>query len=167
MVWKDAWYDFKFLKFNKACFVVHHEMYPGERSTSTWKEWILLPFRQKPLEIEFTFPNASFEACVSSLLFSLKWSAHLIGVSNWGTPVLLLLSSLWLSFCHSVMPDSLWPRRLQHARLPCRPSPGACSSSCPLSQWCHPTILSLSSPSPPAWNLPQHQSLFQWVSPSH
>ena len=29
----------------------------------------------------------------------------------------------------------------QHARLPCPlPTPGACSNSCPLSQWCHPTI---------------------------
>ena len=32
---------------------------------------------------------------------------------------------------------------LQHARLPClSPSPRACSNSCPLSWWCHPTILS-------------------------
>ena len=30
-----------------------------------------------------------------------------------------------------------------HARLPYpSPSPRACSNSCPLSQWCHPTILS-------------------------
>ena len=41
------------------------------------------------------------------------------------------------------MSDSFWPHGLQHARLP-RPSPilGACSNSCPLSQWCRPTILS-------------------------
>ena len=32
---------------------------------------------------------------------------------------------------------------LQHARLPCpSPSPGACSNSCPLSHWYHPTIWS-------------------------
>ena len=32
---------------------------------------------------------------------------------------------------------------LQHARLPCpSPSPGVWSNSCPLSQWCHPTISS-------------------------
>ena len=32
---------------------------------------------------------------------------------------------------------------LQHARLPYPPpSPRACSSSCPSSWWCHPTILS-------------------------
>ena len=30
---------------------------------------------------------------------------------------------------------------LQHARLAClSPSPGACSDSCPLSWWCHPSI---------------------------
>ena len=39
------------------------------------------------------------------------------------------------------MSNSLWPHGLQYARLPC-PSPtlGACSNSCPLSRWCHPTI---------------------------
>ena len=39
--------------------------------------------------------------------------------------------------------DSLRPHGLQHARLPCpSPSPGVSSNSCPLSQWCHPTISS-------------------------
>ena len=41
------------------------------------------------------------------------------------------------------MSNSLWPHGLQHARLSCpSPSPKACSNSCPLSQWCHPTISS-------------------------
>ena len=45
--------------------------------------------------------------------------------------------------CCSVMSDSLQPYGLQHARLPCpSPSPGACSNSSPLIQWCHPTISS-------------------------
>ena len=44
-------------------------------------------------------------------------------------------------FTPSVVSNSLWPYGLQHTRLPCpSPSPGACSNSCPLSQWCHPTI---------------------------
>ena len=44
---------------------------------------------------------------------------------------------------HSVMSDSLQPHGLQHARLPCpSPTPGACSNSCPLCQWCNPTFLS-------------------------
>ena len=50
---------------------------------------------------------------------------------------------LSLLFSHSVMPDSLWPHGLHHARLPCpSPSPRVCSNLCPLSQWCHPTISS-------------------------
>ena len=41
------------------------------------------------------------------------------------------------------MPNSLQLHRLQHTRLPCpSTSPGACSNSCPLSQWCYPTISS-------------------------
>ena len=41
------------------------------------------------------------------------------------------------------MSDCLWPNGLQHARLPCpSPMPGAYSNTCPLSQWCHPTISS-------------------------
>ena len=36
---------------------------------------------------------------------------------------------LFLLFIHSVMSNSLWPHRLQHARLPCpSPAPGACSN---------------------------------------
>ena len=46
-----------------------------------------------------------------------------------------------VKFSHSVASDSLWPRGLQHARPPCpSPTPRAYSNSCPLSQWCHPTI---------------------------
>ena len=41
------------------------------------------------------------------------------------------------------MSESLWPHGLQDTRLPCpSPTPGACSNSCPSSQWCHPTISS-------------------------
>ena len=41
------------------------------------------------------------------------------------------------------MSNSLWPRGLQQARLPCpSPSPGVCSNSCLLNWWCHPIISS-------------------------
>ena len=52
------------------------------------------------------------------------------------------------------------------ARLSCpSPTPGACSNSCPLSQ----LMPSISSSVVPfsAFNLSQHQGLFQWVSSSH
>ena len=48
-----------------------------------------------------------------------------------------------VQFSNSVMSDSLRPHGLQHTRPPCpSPTPRACSNSCPLSQWCHPTISS-------------------------
>ena len=48
-----------------------------------------------------------------------------------------------VQFSRSVVSDSLWPHGLQYARPPCpSPTPRVYSNSCPLSQWCHPTILS-------------------------
>ena len=38
---------------------------------------------------------------------------------------------------------SLWPHGLQHTSLPCPSlSPEICSNSCPLTQWCHPSVSS-------------------------
>ena len=66
-------------------------------------------------------------------------------------------------FSCSVMSYSLQPHGLQHTRLSCpSPSPGACSNSCPLSQWCHPTISSLAA----AWGSPDHCHLSENTSSS-
>ena len=73
---------------------------------------------------------------------------------------LLLLS-------HSVMSDCLWPHGLQHARLPSSLSPSICSNLRPLRRWWHPIISSSVTPSPPAFNLSQHQDLFLWDGSSH
>ena len=52
-----------------------------------------------------------------------------------------------VQFCCLVVSDSLWPHGLQHARPPCpSPTPRACSNSCLLSWWCHPTISSSVAP---------------------
>ena len=79
-----------------------------------------------------------------------------------------------VQFSCSVVSHSLWPHGLQHARPPCpSPTPGVYSNSYPLSWWCCWTISSFSLqiasyiPSSPAFNLSQHQGLFQWVSSSH
>ena len=62
--------------------------------------------------------------------------------------ILFHFLSLLLLFICSVMSSFLWPHGLQHARLPCPSlSPRACSSSCPLNQWCIPTISSSVIPS--------------------
>ena len=84
---------------------------------------------------------------------------------------MVFVFSVWLislnissvQFSLSVMSNSLWPHGLQHARPLCpSPTPGVYSNSCPSSQWCHPTISSSVVPSLPAFNLSQHQGLFQW-----
>ena len=75
-----------------------------------------------------------------------------------------------VQFSRSVVSDSLQPHGLQYARPPCpSPTPGACSNSCPSSpssDVIQPSYL-LSSPSPPAFYLSQHQGLFQWVGSLH
>ena len=60
--------------------------------------------------------------------------------SRWHAPFWAVLS---VQFSHSVVSDSLRPHRPQHTRPPCpSPAPGVYPNSCPLSQWCHPTISS-------------------------
>ena len=62
------------------------------------------------------------------------------GWKSWEDEIIQFSS---VQFSCSVMSDSLWPHELQHARPPCpSPTPGVYSNSCPLSQWCHPTISS-------------------------
>ena len=75
------------------------------------------------------------------------------------------LSLCCLFFSHSVLSDSLRPHGLQHARLPCPSlSPGACLNSCPLSQWCHPTISS--SVICPQFFSPSGSFPMSWLFPS-
>ena len=64
-------------------------------------------------------------------------------VENFEVQMLQFIIPLSVQFSHSVVSHSLRPHGLQHARPPC-PSPTlrVYSSSCPLSQWCHPTISS-------------------------
>ena len=63
---------------------------------------------------------------------------------------------------------TLQPCGLQHSGLPCSSlSPGVCSHSCLLSQWCDLTI---SSSAAPFFSCPQSfpvSGLFQWVSSLH
>ena len=48
-----------------------------------------------------------------------------------------------VQFSCSVVFNSLWPHEPQHTRPSCpSPTPGVYPNPCPLSQWCHPTILS-------------------------
>ena len=67
---------------------------------------------------------------ICQVTFWVTSSSHYSGLSS-------------VQFSRSVTSDSLQPHELQHARPPCpSPTPGVYSNSCPLSQWCHPTISS-------------------------
>ena len=57
------------------------------------------------------------------------------------SPSAVIFSSV--QFSRSVMSDSSWPHKLQHARPPCpSPAPGVHPKPCLLSWWCYPTISS-------------------------
>ena len=76
--------------------------------------------------------------------------------------------SVQFQFSRSVVSDSLWPYELQHARPPClSPTPGVHSNYVHRVGYAIQPSHPLSSPSPPAPNPSQHQSLFQWVNSSH
>ena len=62
-----------------------------------------------------------------------------------------LFATPWIAACQASLPIT---------------NSGAYSNSCPLSWWCHPASHPRLSLSPPAFNLPQNQGLFKWVSSS-
>ena len=71
------------------------------------------------------------------------------------------------------MSYSLWPHDPQHARPLCpSPIPGVYPNSCPLSQWCHPTISScrpllLLPPVPPRMRVFSNESTFHMRWPKY
>ena len=77
-------------------------------------------------------------------------------MASYTLAVVQLLSCVWLSATSWTAASHSFPA-LDHLPLP---SPKVCSNSCPLSQWCHPTISPSVAPSPPAFNLFQHQGFF-------
>ena len=59
----------------------------------------------------------------------------------------MILISIFVCFCCSVVSDSLQLHGLQHTSLLCPPTlPGVCLNSCPLSQWSYPIILTSATP---------------------
>ena len=89
-------------------------------------------------------------------------TVSLLGCVNWG------MASSLVQFSCSFMSNSLQPHGLHHARPPSpSPIPRAYSNSFhhvgDATQPSHPLL----SPSPPTFNLSQHQDLFQWIGSSH
>ena len=94
-------------------------------------------------------------------------------VPSWQPSSLLFTFKTWCSevsvqFSCSVVSDSLWTHGPQHARTPCpSQTPRVCKTHVywisDAIQPSHPLL----SPSPPAFNLSQHQGLFKLVSSLH
>ena len=121
-------------------------------------------------------------SCLENPMDRRTWGATVHGVAK----SQMRLSDFHFTQLSSVVPQpcpTLQLHGLQHARLPCpSPIPRAYSDLCPLSWWCHPTILSSVVPfSPHLQSFPasglvssshqvakvlelqlQHQS-FQWI----
>ena len=144
-------------------------MYPGECSLYIWDEDNFSAVRWCYIYLVYS---------VVQILFP-YWSC-LISLSTVENTV---LNSLNIMFCYKFLPlllfscsvisDSLQSHGLQCAKLPC-PSLTSLTLLLEFAQthvhWVDDAIQSyhpLSPPSPPALNLSQHQSLFQWVGSSH
>ena len=79
----------------------------------------------------------------------LRWLANTLydRIKTWKYFDRLLLTGWNLLFSCQVVYNFLGLHGLQHARLPWPSiSPRVCSNSCPMSQWCHPTITSSVAP---------------------
>ena len=117
---------------------------------------------------KWSFPhlNQLHHISVSSFIFPFIYSYMKYYITSYNTVLYCVSLVIWLFLfgCY-VVSDSLQPHGWQCARPLCPSlSPGVCSNSCPLSQWCHLTIHLLPPLSPPALSLSQHQGLCQQVS---
>ena len=126
-------------------FFIHfpHCLWPPTNSFCFYKELIF--YSLIPHILEFiqcvSFSDSFYLAwCPSGYPCCCKWQ----DVLSRGWVVFLSVCIRHLgSYLQSVMSSFLKPHGLQHARLPYpSPTPGACSNSCPLSWWCHPTLSS-------------------------
>ena len=99
---------------------------------------------------------------VKSFLIITKLSGH--EKIYWYTVYIKFICAV--QFSCSVMSNSLQLHELQHARPP-RPSPTprVYPNPWPPSWWCHPTIPSSTTPSPPTPNPSQHQGHTVFFSP--
>ena len=104
---------------------------------------------QAPLSMEFSrqeywsrmpFPSTGVLPNPGSEPRSPALQANSLPSEHPGSPPNLLQS---VHFSGSVMSNSLRPHEPQHTRPPCpSPTPAVYPDSCPLTQWCHPTISS-------------------------
>ena len=100
-------------------------------SLSITNSWSLL----KLMSIESVMPSNHLILCCPLLLLSIFPNIRIFSNES--------VLRIQFQFSHSVLPNSLQPHELQHARPPCPSStPRVYPNPCSLSQWCRPTISS-------------------------
>ena len=101
--------------------------------------------------------------------FPRRWNELVIRVGGMASTLNFcqLVKYLLSLFSHWVMFNSAIPWTVACLAPLSSTSPRICSNSCSLSRWCYPTISSSATPSTFAFNLSQHQDLFQWAGSSH
>ena len=126
--------------------------------------------------IPFKFTKTCFVAQDRVCLLNISWTLkkNLYSAVVWGviaTYIKLVDNIVQVFYQFSPVTQScptLWPHKLQHARPPVHHQLPEFTPT--HVHWVGDAIQpshSLSSPSPPAFNLSQHQGLLKWVSSSH
>jgi len=97
--------------------------------------------------VEYACNVLAFQRVAQGTSFCFPWFAILMGSQNtWDATEhnILCDPARWGGFSSVAQSClTLQPHGLQHSGPPCpSPTPRAYSNSCPLSQWCHPTISS-------------------------
>ena len=130
-----SWYLFKFMSIELVMLFSHHIF---------WHPLLLLPSIIPSIRV-FSSESALHIRWLEywSFSFSMSPSNEWSGLVFFYYQFLLLIWFSSVQFSCSVVSGSSRPHGPQHARPPCpSPTPGTYSNSCPLSQWCHPTISS-------------------------
>ena len=103
---------------------------------------------EAPREVKYQFSNMVIYLFLDCLLLLSHSSTLLLVFCGFISQINYLHYKFYLSFSsvkfsYSVITNSLLCHELQHAKAPCpSPTPRVYTNSCPLSQWCHPTISS-------------------------
>ena len=106
------------------------------------------------------FIRAQTEVLIVHILFPIPW--HFFNKDTCKIHIWNHVLHYQYQFSHSVVSDSLWPYGLSKPGLP-EPTQTHVHHVGGAIQPSHPLL----SPSPPAFNISQHQGLFQWLNSLH
>ena len=105
----------------------------------TRKGWYERLYQKKIIKLSHLSPNCIWRSKTRMRRWFQGFD-HSDRDNNFSVLPMLVFRSV--QFSHLVVSNSLWPHGIQHTRPPClSPTPRVYPRLCPLSWWCHPTIL--------------------------